>query len=166
MTVDSGPDAKMPQGRYFHAADIVHSRQAIYVFGGLTKHMRNILNENILNDLWQFDLHNQRWNEILPKDDNWPPYLGGHTLTCYKNATYDSLILIGGFSAQEGFMNVPWEFRLDNQTWSPMDVRGNGPMGIYGHTTVFHAPTNSLYVFGGYLWKPSGMFICFFSPGT
>lgn len=156
VTVDSTPDAKMPQGRYFHAADIVHSRQAIYVFGGLTKHLRNILNENILNDLWQFDLHNQRWNEILPKNEKWPPIVGGHTLTCYKNATYDSLILIGGFAPIDGFLNTPWEFRLDNGTWLPMKVKGNGPVGIFGHTTTFHSATNSLYVYGGYLYRYNG----------
>jgi len=34
----------MPQGRYFHGADIVHSKQSIYVFGGLTKPQKNAKN--------------------------------------------------------------------------------------------------------------------------
>lgn len=44
VTVESTPDARMPQGRYFHGADIVHSKQSIYVYGGLTKPRRNPIN--------------------------------------------------------------------------------------------------------------------------
>lgn len=140
----------MPQGRYYHSADIVHSRQAIYIYGGLTKHVRNQLNENVLDDLWQFGLHNQRWNEIVPENKKWPPPLAGHTLTCYRSQQYDSLILIGGFSPQHGFLSTPWEFRLDKGEWTPIKTRGRGPLGLYGHSTVFHAATNSLYIFAGY----------------
>lgn len=149
VTVDSTPEAKMPQGRYYHAADIVHSKQAIYIFGGLTKHIRYLLNENVLNDFWQFDLHNQRWNELTSKEI-WPPPLAGHTLTYFRSPLFDSLILIGGFSPQYGFLSVPWEYRLDKNEWSTMKIRGKGPIGLFGHTTVFHSQTNSLYIFGGY----------------
>lgn len=35
VTVDSTPEARMPQGRYFHGADIQHSKQNLYIYGGL-----------------------------------------------------------------------------------------------------------------------------------
>lgn len=151
VTIESTADAKMPQGRYFHSADIVHSRQAIFVYGGLTKKIKQ-LNNRSLDDFWQFDIQNQRWSEI-EKAVVWPPAVAGHSLTSYRNQTLESLILIGGSSPQNGFLNNVWEYRLDKEKWLPWSTRGRGPLGIFGHSTVFHAPTNSLYVFGGYLYK-------------
>ncbi|XP_030761458.1 multiple epidermal growth factor-like domains protein 8 isoform X2 [Sitophilus oryzae] len=164
VTVESTPDARMPQGRYFHGADIVHSKQAIFVYGGLTKPQKN-LNNRTLNDFWQFDIPNQRWDEIespyanvkLPSAywvTDWPPALYGHTLTYYRNADRDeSLILIGGDSPNHGFLNVIWEYSIDKNVWTKIMSKGNGPAGIFGHSTVFHSQTNSLYVFGGYVYE-------------
>lgn len=151
VTVDSTPEAKMPQGRYFHGADIIHSRQAIYVYGGLTKSSLTS-NNRTLDDFWQFDIQNQRWREIekgIKGDVLWPPTVAGHTLTSYRNASVESLILIGGLSPPYGFLNTVWEYRLDVEQWESWQTRGRGPIDIIGHTTVFHSPSNSLYVFGG-----------------
>lgn len=55
----------MPQGRYFHAAEIVQSRREIFVFGGLTQKDPMIdLHNNTLNDFWKFSLKNTRWIDI------------------------------------------------------------------------------------------------------
>ncbi|XP_001814936.2 multiple epidermal growth factor-like domains protein 8 [Tribolium castaneum] len=152
VTVDSTtPDAKMPQGRYFHGADIIYSKQAIYVYGGLTKPVK-ASNNRTLDDFWQFDIQNQRWGEI-EKSNEWPPPLSSHTLTSYRNSTSESLILIGGISPQSDFHSVVWEFRLDKEQWQECRTKGQGPVGIFGHSTVFHAQTNSLYVFGGYIYE-------------
>lgn len=148
VTVES-TDAKMPQGRYFHGADILHSKQAIFVFGGLTKQGKS---NRTLDDFWQFDIQNQRWRE-MEKHIIWPAPVSGHTLTSYRNATSESLILIGGVSSQAGFMNIVWEYKLDREHWEAWETRGFGPLGIFGHSTVFHPDTNSLYVFGGYLFN-------------
>lgn len=148
VTVDSTPDAKMPQGRYFHGADIVHSKQAIFIYGGLTKSPNRTL-----NDFWRFDIQNQRWREIR-RDGDWPGSLAGHTLTSYKNDTSESLILIGGISPTVGLLNnIVWEYKFDKNTWELWSVRGKGPSGVYGHSTVFHADTNALYMFGGYIFN-------------
>ncbi|CAH0556746.1 unnamed protein product [Brassicogethes aeneus] len=157
VTVESTLDAKMPQGRYFHSSDIIHSRQAIYVYGGLTKKTKN-WNNRTLNDFWQFDIHNQRWSEV-ERRGLWPPPLAGHTLTSYRNSTVESLIIIGGGSPQYGFRNVVWEYRLDKEHWVPWNTKGNGPTGIFGHTTVFHNPTNALYVFSGYTYDNGRSFL-------
>ncbi|RZC40710.1 Kelch 3 domain containing protein [Asbolus verrucosus] len=151
VTVDSTPDAKMPQGRYFHGADLVHSKQAIYVYGGLTKPAKSS-NNRTLDDFWQFDIQNQRWGEI-ERNSEWPAPISSHTLTSYRNSTSESLILIGGISPQSDFLNVVWEFRLDKEQWQLWKTKGQGPVGIFGHSTVFHAQSNSLYVFGGYIYE-------------
>lgn len=148
VTVDSTPDAKMPQGRYFHGADVVHSKQAIFIYGGLTKSPNRTL-----DDFWRFDIQNQRWREI-EQGETWPGSLAGHTLTSYRNATAESLILIGGISPQFGLLNsIVWEYKFERNEWELWKVRGRGPLGLYGHTTVFHFDSNSLYVFGGYVFN-------------
>lgn len=151
VTVDSTPDAKMPQGRYFHGADIIHSRQAIYIYGGLTRGKSSV--NRTLDDFWQFDLQNQRWGEIEKEfDKKWPPPVFGHTLTSFRNSSVESLIMIGGVTPESGFINSVWEFRLDKEQWRVWETKGSGPLGIFGHSTVFHMQTNSLYVFGGYIY--------------
>lgn len=153
VTVDSTPDAKMPQGRYFHGADVIHSRQSIYIFGGLAKAAKSSTNRT-LDDFWQFDIQNQRWGQILKENsDKWPPAVAGHTLTSYRNTSVESLILIGGVSPQHGFVSDIWEFRLDTEHWYLWPTKGAGPIGLYGHSTVFHSPSNSFYIFGGYEYK-------------
>lgn len=53
----------MPQGRYFHASEIVISD--IYVFGGLSEKEEVIgLSNNTLNDFWKFNIPNRVWTSI------------------------------------------------------------------------------------------------------
>lgn len=77
----------------------------------------------------------------------------GHSLTYYRNADREEFfILIGGDSPQYGFLNTVWEYAIEKNVWRPVSTKGNGPPGIFGHSTVFHSQTNSLYVFGGYVY--------------
>lgn len=69
MTVDGTNDAHMPNGRYFHAAEIVHSRREIFVYGGLTQIQTAFgrstkYSMKILSDFWKFSLKDQRWIDI------------------------------------------------------------------------------------------------------
>ncbi|PZC82381.1 hypothetical protein B5X24_HaOG210422 [Helicoverpa armigera] len=156
VTVEATPDAKMPEGRYFHAAEIYHSKQNIYIYGGLSLQEKSGQNKT-LGDFWQFSLKDQRWSNIRNKDkDGLPPSLAGHTLTLQKNLDYESLVLIGGFSLDEGFMYDVWEFDLDNEKWIKLKDVGAKPSGIIGHSTVYHAPSQSLYVYGGILYSYNG----------
>lgn len=56
----------MPLGRYLHAAEIVHSRREILVFGGIAAKDLNSpgLGNNTLQDLWKFSIKNQRWIDV------------------------------------------------------------------------------------------------------
>ncbi|CAH0390198.1 unnamed protein product [Bemisia tabaci] len=150
VTIDSTNDANMPQGRYFHAAAIVQSQREIYVYGGLTQ--KESRQNRTLGDFWKFDLKNQRWT-IEPEKDNFsPPPLAGHTLTLYKDGETESLIIIGGYSAKSGFLRSVWEYSLSENRWQRLNTTGIRSPAVYGHSTVFHSPTSSLYVFGGYLY--------------
>lgn len=160
VTVESTSEASMPQGRYFHAAEIVHSRQQIYVYGGLSMKENGILglSNNTLNDFWKFSLQNQRWSQIMSWNQQ-PPPLAGHTLTLRREGESESLILIGGFSPKYGYLETVWEFNLEIDTWDTIKTLGNSPLGIYGHSTVYHTKSDSFYVFGGYIYAINRTFI-------
>lgn len=162
VTVDSTNDANMPQGRYFHAAEIVQSKREIFVYGGLTQRDNNMAmphtsSNNTLNDFWKFSLKNTRWIDI--QTPTGPPPLAGHTLTLRKGAESESLVLIGGFSPRFGFLHTVWEFDLEKEAWAELETSGNGPLGVYGHSTVYHVSTQSFYVFGGYMYGVNRTFI-------
>ncbi|XP_043253802.1 multiple epidermal growth factor-like domains protein 8 [Colletes gigas] len=162
ITVESTSEASMPQGRYFHATEIVHSRQQIYVYGGLSMKEENIqgLSNNTLSDFWKFSLQNQRWMQIMQNElGREPPPLAGHTLTLRRNGESESLILIGGFSPKYGYLDIVWEFNLETETWSTINTIGNGPLGVYGHSTVYHSKSDSFYIFGGYTYAINRTFI-------
>lgn len=154
VTVEATPDAKMPEGRYFHAAEIYHFKQNVYVYGGLSFQEKSGQNKT-LGDFWQFSLKDHRWSNIQSKEVH-PPSLAGHTLTLQKYQDYESLVLIGGFSLEEGFMSDVYEFDLDNDKWIQLATEGSKPSGIIGHSTVYHVPSQSLYVYGGILYSYNG----------
>ncbi|XP_028050046.1 multiple epidermal growth factor-like domains protein 8 isoform X7 [Monomorium pharaonis] len=161
VTVESTSEASMPQGRYFHAAEIVHSRQQIYVYGGLSMKDEDVqgLSNNTLSDFWKFSLQNQRWSQIVQDGKKEPLPLAGHTLTLRRDGESESLILIGGFSPKYGYLDTVWEFNLETETWGTVNTMGNGPLGIYGHSTVYHSKSDSFYVFGGYTYAVNKTFI-------
>ncbi|XP_066597515.1 multiple epidermal growth factor-like domains protein 8 isoform X2 [Prorops nasuta] len=163
VTVESTSEASMPQGRYFHAAEIVHSRQQIYVHGGLSMKDEGIqgLSNNTLSDFWKFSLQNQRWSQITQDDSTKeePPPLAGHSLTLRRDGESESLLLIGGFSPKYGYLDTVWEFNLESDTWHIVNTVGNGPLGVYGHSTVYHSRSDSFYVFGGYTYAINRTFI-------
>ncbi|XP_053675074.1 multiple epidermal growth factor-like domains protein 8 [Anopheles nili] len=145
VTVDSSPEDRMPQGRYYHAAEIISSRQAIYVYGGLSRN-------GTLDDLWQFALQTQRWSLVVPvtgpgQNESRPPALAGHTLTAVGRE--EVLLLIGGFTIGRGLQSTVWLFNLATGSWSVVPTHGSAPGGLYGHSAVFHAPSQAVYVYGG-----------------
>lgn len=154
VAVEATPDANMPEGRYFHAAEIYHSKQNIYIFGGLSLQEKSGTNKT-LGDFWQFSLKDKRWDNIKSKEQH-PPPLAGHTLTLQRYQDYESLVLIGGFSLEKGFMADTWEFDLDNEKWVKLNCEGAVPAGIIGHSTVYHAQSQSLYIYGGILYSYNG----------
>lgn len=152
VTIDSTTDAHMPRGRYFHAAEISPSRKEIFVHGGLTsaEAEEGTLQNTTLSDFWKFRLKARHWIEI--EYDEGPPGLAGHTLTLRREGEKETLVLIGGFSPEHGFLDTVWEYNLETEKWNKLNTTGSGPIGVYGHTTVYHESTDSFYLFGGYVY--------------
>lgn len=149
----------MPQGRYFHGADIQHSKQNIFIYGGMTGISNNNASETVLNDFWKFSVTHQRWREVEIESDVKPPSLTGHSLTLIKDGDHDILVLIGGFSPKKGFSQHTYIFNLTTAHWSIIETTGQSPIGIYGHSAVYHALSQSVYVFGGYVFQSNDKII-------
>jgi len=71
-----------PAARCGHSATI--HKNNLYVFGGTNGEVR-------FNDIWVYDLINQSWRQIQPKEN--PPPRNGHTSVLYKD---DGLVIFGG----------------------------------------------------------------------
>lgn len=156
VTVDASSDAKMPQGRYLHAADI-HGNE-IFVYGGLTGISKsNNSSLLVLDDFWKFSIIRQSWAEVDVNGASVrPPPLVGHTLTLIRDQDHDVLLLIGGFSLSNGFNHLVYAYNLTTSHWSIVKASGTSPIGIFGHTAVFHSISKSVYVFGGYAFQSNG----------
>ncbi|XP_058820306.1 multiple epidermal growth factor-like domains protein 8 [Topomyia yanbarensis] len=148
VTVDSSPEDRMPQGRYFHAAEIILSKQAIYIYGGLS---RNQMSHQILDDFWQFGLQTQRWSLVNQKGAK-PPPLAGHSITLIKEMDKEVLLVIGGFSVDNGMQSNVWMFDLSSNIWSKVLTSGAKPASIFGHSAVCDPASQILYLFGGIVY--------------
>uniref|UniRef100_UPI00398F5FCF multiple epidermal growth factor-like domains protein 8 n=1 Tax=Pristiophorus japonicus TaxID=55135 RepID=UPI00398F5FCF len=126
-----------PSARYFHAAASMPSQAIMYVVGGLS-------DSGVVSDFWLLNLTSLEWRSEKSK---MVPPVAGHTLTQCRNA---SLLLVGGYSPQNGFNNKLLEYSVASGKWSINQYTGTAPTGLYGHSAVYHQPTDALYVFGGY----------------
>ncbi|XP_074991103.1 multiple epidermal growth factor-like domains protein 8 [Calonectris borealis] len=132
---DGGPG---PSPRYFHAAAPLPARRAMLVLGGLTA-------AGVASDAWVLNLTTLQWRQ-QPQDPLLPA-VAGHTLTPRRGT---SLLLIGGYSPQNGFNKKLLRYRVETESWEVGQQAGTPPTGLYGHSAVYHEDTDAVYVFGGH----------------
>ena len=127
--------ASSPEPRYFHASALVKNR--LYVFGGMNAEA------DLVNDFWAFDIEDRRWTQmpIRSRDvriESRLVRLSGHSMTHHPDK--NRLVVIGGYSALDGFSDSVLHIHLDNKhNWSVYKTYGYSPLsGIYGHSTVYH----------------------------
>ncbi|XP_041369444.1 multiple epidermal growth factor-like domains protein 8 [Gigantopelta aegis] len=141
-----------PVGRYHHAMACIPALKMLYVFGGFID-SGSSNNYQPCRELWKFNIESQVWtNESVP---NWLPKLAGHTLVQIDDT---KLVVIGGFSTQSYFSDKVLEYDAGSGmiAWQEYDrllLSGSIPLGMYGHTAVFHKASSTIYVYGGYVYK-------------
>uniref|UniRef100_A0AAX7TXQ6 Multiple EGF-like-domains 8 n=1 Tax=Astatotilapia calliptera TaxID=8154 RepID=A0AAX7TXQ6_ASTCA len=144
MLTSSVEEGSMPNPRYHHASAMLsHESGAganhnfMLVVGGVTQ-------DGVSMDTWTLNLSSLVWREH--KSTVLPP-VAGHTLTVRRDC---SVLLIGGYSPENGFNHHLLEFNPQSGNWTIAPHTGTPPTGLYGHTAVYHEQTDAIYVFGGY----------------
>ncbi|XP_035828225.1 multiple epidermal growth factor-like domains protein 8 [Aplysia californica] len=147
-----------PSGRYQHAAACLPLLKMIFIIGGFVaeEHGEDGTPYRVTptNSLWKFNIESHAWTRDVSPD--WLlPALAGHTLT---NVGSTNLMLIGGFSSYNYFNDRVYEYNISNglrawKVYSPDQMKGAIPIGVYGHSAVFHPEYNCVYIYGGYLFR-------------
>ncbi|XP_057690185.1 multiple epidermal growth factor-like domains protein 8 [Corythoichthys intestinalis] len=162
MLTSSADEGSTPAPRYHHAAALLGSYETgtshsnMLVVGGVTQH-------SVALDTWSLNLSSLVWREH--KSSVLPP-VAGHTLTVRRD---NSVLLIGGYSPENGFNHNLLEFSPYTGNWTIVAHTGTPPTGLYGHSAVYHEQTDAVYVFGGYRFhveavEPSGELYSLFYP--
>ncbi|XP_067365540.1 multiple epidermal growth factor-like domains protein 8 isoform X2 [Channa argus] len=167
MLTSSMEESSTPCSRYHHASAVltIHesgsgnhgaSHNFMLVVGGVTQN-------GVAMDTWSLNLSSLVWREhkssVLPQ-------VAGHTLTVRRDS---SVLLIGGYSPENGFNHHLLEFSPYSGNWTIAPHTGTPPTGLYGHSAVYHEQTDAIYVFGGYRFhvetvEPSGELYSLYYP--
>ncbi|EGR28436.1 kelch motif family protein, putative [Ichthyophthirius multifiliis] len=88
-------------------------KDKMYIFGGNKQSMKSS------NDIWTYDLINDEWEILEPKDGIKPPQLDSHCATVDDTRAF--MYIFGGFSDQKdsfgGYQNSLWQFNFDFCIW-------------------------------------------------
>ncbi|KAL0172015.1 hypothetical protein M9458_032326, partial [Cirrhinus mrigala] len=115
----------MPLSRYHHASALVYNHDPfsgsqtathglMFVVGGVTK-------KGVVNDTWCLNLSSLVWKQY--KSSVLPP-VAGHTLTVRRGS---SVLLIGGYSPENGFNHHLLEFNPQSGNWTIAPHTGTPP---------------------------------------
>ncbi|KAG7276205.1 hypothetical protein CRUP_004796, partial [Coryphaenoides rupestris] len=167
MLTSSVDGGSLPVPRYQHAAALLtnhdplsggqgSSHNLMLVVGGVTQ-------KGVAMDTWSLNLSSLVWREYK---SSVLPQVTGHTLTVRRDST---VLLIGGYSPENGFNHHLLEFSLQSGNWTVAPHIGTPPTGLYGHSAVYHQQTDAVYVFGGYRFhvetvEPSGELYSLYYP--
>ncbi|KAG9328362.1 hypothetical protein JZ751_014459, partial [Albula glossodonta] len=188
MLTSSVDEASAPTPRYHHASALLTnhdphsgpqgaSHNIMLVVGGVTQ-------KGVAMDTWSLNLSSLVWKEY---NSSLLPPVAGHTLTVRRDST---VLLIGGYSPENGFNHLLLEFNLDSGNWTIAPHTGTPPTAscacagrdfwegamasrqsrcLYGHSAVYHDQTDAVYVFGGYRFhvetvEPSGELYSLYYP--
>ncbi|XP_076868849.1 multiple epidermal growth factor-like domains protein 8 [Brachyhypopomus gauderio] len=167
MLTSSVEEGSTPTPRYHHASAVISIHEHLsgnqptphhlmLVVGGVTE-------KGVASDTWSLNLSSLVWIEYK---SSVLPSVAGHTLTVRRGS---SVLLIGGYSPENGFNHLLLEFNPESGNWTVAPHTGTPPTGLYGHSAVYHEQTDAVYVFGGYRFhveavEPSGELYSLYYP--
>jgi len=100
-----------------------------------------------LNDVWAYDLQQNRWSELTPAAGDSP------TPRFTPNAVYDPIghqMIVWSGQSSAGFHNDVWAFDLSTNQWSEFDAPPPEPNVRYGAASVFDPVAGELVTFAGF----------------
>ncbi|XP_010892421.2 multiple epidermal growth factor-like domains protein 8 [Esox lucius] len=167
MLTSPGEEGSTPSPRYYHSSALLASHDPLSGVQGTTHNLMlvvgGVTQTGVAMDTWSLNLSSLVWKEY--KSSVLPP-LAGHTLTVRRET---SVLLIGGYSPENGFNHHLLEFSVHSGNWTVAPHTGTPPTGLYGHSAVYHEQTDAVYVFGGYRFhvetvEPSGELYSLYYP--
>ncbi|KAI8799430.1 hypothetical protein BJ742DRAFT_845941 [Cladochytrium replicatum] len=135
-----------PSARYQHFMTYFNGKLLLY--GGVSDMMDS-------NDVWMYDPVLNSWSELSSLGDR-PPVLAGSSIVMLTSAnvtgnrgtTNSKLYVFGGFVPESrAIIRFLYIYDIDSMTWTMAKPTSEG---TYGGSGMYHAPTDSLFFFGGY----------------
>ncbi|XP_062321572.1 multiple epidermal growth factor-like domains protein 8 [Osmerus eperlanus] len=163
MLTSSVDESSAPRPRYYHASALLANHEPLTASHNIMLVVGGITQKGVANDTWSLNLSSLVWRQY--KSSLQPP-VAGHSLTVRRDS---SVLLIGGYSPENGFNHHLLEFNLHSGNWTIAPHTGTPPTGLYGHSAVYHEQTDAVYVFGGYRFnvetvEPSGELYSLYYP--
>ncbi|MCY3410970.1 MAG: hypothetical protein INQ03_04955 [Candidatus Heimdallarchaeota archaeon] len=118
------------------------SNDRLLLFGGYG------LNDQKLNDMWEFSISDYNWTRIV--NDESPPKRYGHGMTF--NTMNQQVLLHGGNDFEK--LADTWIF--ENNSWSEV-FPPNKPSPRYWHSVIYDSNLNIAITFGGRIGSPLEM---------
>lgn len=122
-----------------HASIVVHGC-SLFVYGGFDA------NDNVLSDMWEFDLQKHSWNLVqygVAHSDT-PVGRAEHTAIVYLNR----MVVFGGYDGKRKLSDT-YVFDFATKEWTaPNRAVHNAPSRRCKHTAVLHE--KRMYVLGGF----------------
>ncbi|KAL5012356.1 hypothetical protein ScPMuIL_010907 [Solemya velum] len=150
-----------PAGTYHHAAACIEDLKTMFIFGGFTSISESHRVIKASNQFWQFTVESKKWTRISVP--TWVQPIAGHSLTRVEDT---KLIVIGGISTENYYSDKIYEYDASSGyilAWREYvrkkDVFGAVPVGLYGHSAVYHEHSNTIYIFGGQMYKSDRFYI-------
>ncbi|GIQ80425.1 hypothetical protein KIPB_001224 [Kipferlia bialata] len=135
-----------------------------YLFGGRGSDTPTIDSPQYLNDLWTLDIPNATWS--LVQDSSMAEQADDHTRPARRYAHSatdfgDGFVVVGGrtyweadMSKKARFFNDVWQYDVVADTWTELLANGTDTMPCkYKFGTALDASTNTLSIFGGWMWN-------------
>lgn len=142
-----------PSNRHFYA--ITKFKDMFFVSGGLSTEN----NQQVFRDFWSCTAieHNTgdivyfKWSKVEALNQEIIPPTLGHSLTLIDMPIdkLTAILLIGGYSPSEGFLQHQFLYWPLQNLWKKFNTQGALPVGVFGHSAVYYKQLNAVYLFGG-----------------
>jgi len=132
------PAGPPPPARRDHS--LVTNGQSLFLFAGR--------GEEVLADLWSYDLLNGSWTQLTAG----PPARFGH------NAIFDTAggrLLIFGGQSSDAFFNDVWAYDVASGQWTDISPAGTAPSTRYGAASAFDPAAGRFFVTHGFTGEGS-----------
>lgn len=125
----------IPERRFKHSSILIGD--SIYIFGGSYVH----LTFQYFNDVWRFDLKENKWEEIVQVNET------SHRMAHGCAHHGDLMYIFGGKDHYERWNDLE-AFNIKKKIWVKFPKEGNVPSKRAGCSLTYYK--NSLYMFGGF----------------